>query len=65
MPQCDTSELASVLPRAVKDDESRFRYIFRWLSNDKIKIMNVMKGFIPEILELITTQGQTAILMLD
>jgi len=61
----NTSEIASVLPRAVKDDESRFRYIFRWLSNDKIKIMNVMKGFIPEILELVTAQGQTAILMLD
>lgn len=61
----NTSEIASVLPRKVKDDESRWRYIFRWLNNDKINPMKVMEGFIPEILELITAQGQTAILMLD
>ncbi len=40
----NTSELASVLPRKTKDVESRFRYIHKWLSNDKINCIEVMKG---------------------
>ena len=31
----NTTELSSVLPREVKDQESCFSYIHRWLSNDK------------------------------
>lgn len=61
----NTSELANVLPRQVKSDEERYRYIHRWLSNDKIKPDRVMQGFIPEILEMLFDSGQTAILMMD
>jgi len=61
----NTSELANVLPRKVKSPEESYRYINRWLANDKIQPNKVMEGFIPEILETITAQGQTAVLMLD
>ena len=61
----NTSEIANILPRVVKSEEEKYRFINRWLSNSNIKPMKVMKGFIPEIIEGITAQGQTAILMLD
>lgn len=61
----NTSELANVLPRDVKSDEERYRYINRWLSNDKIDPIRVMNGFIPELLELMYSNGKTAILMMD
>ena len=61
----NTSELANVLPREVKSDEERFRYINRWLSNDKIDPIRVMHGFIPELLELMYSNDKTAILMMD
>lgn len=32
----NTSELANVLPRKVKSQENGYRYINRWLANDKI-----------------------------
>jgi hypothetical protein len=49
----NTSELAGVLPRQGKEDESRFRYIHRWLSNEKIKPCAVMQGLISELIELL------------
>jgi len=61
----NTSELANVLPRDVKSDEERYRYINRWLSNDKIDPILVMNGFIPELLELMYSNDKTAILMMD
>lgn len=61
----NTSELANVLPRNVKSDEERYRYINRWLSNDKIDPIRVMNGFIPELMELMYTNEKTAILMMD
>lgn len=61
----NTSELANVLPRDVKSNEERYRYINRWLSNDKIDPLRVMNGFIPELLELMYSNDQTAILMMD
>lgn len=61
----NTSELANVLPRMVKNTEGGYRYINRWLSNPKINPIEVMKGFIPELLAMLTSNGQTAILMLD
>jgi hypothetical protein len=61
----NTSELATVLPRAVKSDEERYRYINRWLSNSKINCDAVMDGFIPEILHLVGQDGSIAILILD
>lgn len=61
----NTSELANVLPRTVKNTEDSSRYIRRFLSNPKLKPLEVMEGFIPEILYMLTTNGQVAILMLD
>ena len=61
----NTSELANILPRKVKSQEESYRYINRWLANDKIQPNKVMEGFIPELLRSITEQGQIAILMLD
>lgn len=61
----NTSELANILPRNVKSSEASYRYINRWLSNPKIKPIEVMKGFIPELLYALTSNDQVAILMLD
>jgi len=61
----NTSELANVLPRKVNSDEERYRYINRWLANDKIDPHCVMKGFVPEMLELLGSEGKTVILMMD
>jgi len=61
----NTSELANVLPRTVKSTEDSSRYIRRFLSNPKLKPLEVMEGFIPEILYMLTTNGQVSILMLD
>ena len=61
----NTSELAMVLPRKVGDPESCFRYIHRWLSNDKIDPEKVMGGWSTELMELLSGQGQTIVLMMD
>ena len=61
----NTSELANILPRIVKSPEESYRYINRWLSNALIEPEQVMKGFIPEIVQGITQEDQVAILMLD
>jgi hypothetical protein len=61
----NTSELANVLPRDVKSNEERYRFINRWLSNKHVDPIKVMSGFIPEIISLINAQGQIAILSID
>ena len=61
----NTSELAHALPRKVKSSEEKYRYINRWLSNPRIKPTNVMKGFIPQLLHLLTKNDEVAILMID
>lgn len=61
----NTSELANVLPRDVKSSEESSRFIRRWFSNPKIKPIEVMEGFIPELLYMLTANGQVAVLMLD
>ncbi len=60
----NTAEWISVLPRKI-DDKSKERYISRLLSNDRIKPIKVMHGFIPELIEMSCDNGKTAILMLD
>jgi len=54
----NTSELANILPRDVYSDEERYRYINRWISNKHIHPDRVMMGFIPEILEMLGSDGQ-------
>ena len=61
----NTSELANILPRTVKSSEESYRYINRWLSNTLIDPVQVMKGYIPEIINALTSEDQVAILMLD
>lgn len=61
----NTSEIASVLPRDVKSDEERYRYIQRWLANERIDPIRSMKGFIPDMMEALGEDGKTVVLMLD
>lgn len=61
----NTAEWQSVLPRRVSDEESKERYIRRFLSNELIAPLAVMRGFIPEIAEMAGTNGKTIILMMD
>jgi hypothetical protein len=61
----NTSELASVLPRQVKSDEERYRYIQRWLSNKRIDPIRAMQGFIPDMMEALGENGKTVVLMMD
>lgn len=61
----NTSEIAAVLPRAVKNDDSRYRMINRWLQNPMIDPLCVMAGFVGELIEKACENGKTAVLMLD
>ena len=47
------------------DEKSKERYISRLLSNSRIKPIEVMHGFILELIEMSYDNGKTAILMLD
>ena len=61
----NTSEWISVLPRENCDDDSKERYIRRMLANHRIVPNEVMKGYVPQLFEEFSTNGQTAILMMD
>lgn len=61
----NTSELLSVLPRQTKDTQSRYRYIHRWLKNPLIDTRAAMRGFIPEIAEMMGANGKTIVLPMD
>ena len=60
----NTSEWISVLPRAI-DQKSKERYINRALSNELIKPLSVMNGFIPEIADIASSNNKTIVLMMD
>ena len=61
----NTTEIANILPRDVKSNEERYRYINRWLANNKINPLRAMRGFVPEMMEALSEKGQTVVLMLD
>ena len=61
----NTSEIAALLPRKVKNDDSRYRVINRWLQNPMIDPLGVMSGFVPQLLDKACEDGKTAVLMLD
>ena len=61
----NTSEIAAVLPRAVKNDDNRYRMINRWLQNKMIDPLRVMAGFAGELIGQASRGGKTAVLMLD
>src|ERR1700749_328658 len=55
----NTAEWISVLAR-VSDEKSKERYISRFLSNKLIEPIPVMHGFIPELIEMVSSSGKTA-----
>ena len=61
----NTSEIAAVLPRAVKNDDSRYRMINRWLQNPMIEPLCVMAGFVGELIGEACSGGKTVVLMVD
>ena len=61
----NTSEWMAILPRMTQDDKSKERFISRFLSNKLIDPISVIKGFIPEMVTMMSTSNQTIILMLD
>lgn len=61
----NTSELASVLPRATQDPDSRFRYIHRFLSHNDLKPECVMKDWLAPLGPTLFPVGLTHILQLD
>lgn len=61
----NTSEWIAILPRKTQDDKSKERFISRFLSNKLIDPISVMKGFIPEMVAMMSASNQTILLMLD
>lgn len=61
----NTIEMAQVLPRKVQKEESKQRYIWRFLSHSRINPLRVMEGVIPHLIQSVTQNGKTAVLMLD
>ena len=61
----NTAEWIAVLPRKVGQAKSKERYVSRFLSNRLIDTHAVMSGFIPELVQMMTDQGRTVVLMLD
>lgn len=61
----NSGDWIAILPRKTGEEQSKERYIHRVLSNPLIKPSSVMMGFIPEMVNMLTNQGQTLILMLD
>lgn len=57
--------LGSVLDRKINSPEKRYQYVSRVISNPRINIDDVMKGFVPELIEKITQTGETLIVMMD
>lgn len=61
----NTAEWQSVLPRQECDEKSKERYVSRFLANSMICPIQVMGGFVPEILEKLAAKGETIVLMMD
>lgn len=61
----NTIEIAQVLPRTVEQEESKQRYLWRFLSNPAIDPLRVMGGVMPHLMESVTQKGETVVLMLD
>ena len=55
----------AVLPRKVSDVKSKEQYMSHFLSNRLIDPIQVMRSLIPEVTEMMASQGWTIILMLD
>lgn len=53
------------LPRNECNREAKERYIMRFLANPLVCPLHVMGGFVPELLENLSRQGETIVFMLD
>ena len=60
----NTSELASVLPREVRSDEGRYRYIDCPLSDPRIDPFWVMGGYVPEVVDKLSSDDRTVVLIM-
>lgn len=61
----NTAEWISILPRTNCAEKSRERYISRIISNELIRPLSVMRGFVPELMGMSGSRGQTIVLSLD
>lgn len=61
----NTSEWRSILPRTDCSEKAKEHYISRFLANPLIVPIRVMGGFVPEVLEKLSAQGEVVVLMLD
>ena len=61
----NTSEIASLLPRTCKNVEDRYRYINRWLSNEKINPDQVMAGYYKQLFKTALSQKTAVVFMID
>lgn len=61
----NSSEWISILPRQTGDPKSKERYISRTLSNKLIDPIKVMNGYVPEILQKLSSSGAVLILIMD
>lgn len=57
--------LGSSIDRNISNDQDRYQYARRVISNDMIDINRVMKGYAPELCDRISQDGETVILMMD
>ena len=61
----NSSEWISILPRKTGDSKSKERYISRFLSNEFIEPLKVMKGYVPEVLQKLSASGAVVLLIMD
>lgn len=61
----NSSEWISILPRETGDIKSKERFISRVLSNKMIDPLRVMGGYVPEVLQKLSSSGAVVILIMD
>jgi hypothetical protein len=58
-------ELSAALPREIADADKRYQYIERVLSNPHIDVDEVSGAYAREVLEMLSADGLTIVLMMD
>jgi hypothetical protein len=61
---CNSGDIIPILPRKC-DTKSKERYISRVLSNDLIRVPDVMNGYITDLMQMQKNNNRTVVLMLD
>ena len=62
---CNSGEWMAIMPRHECDKKSKERYINRFLSNKSLDPIQVMGGFVPELIEMHAQGNKTVIIMMD